>query len=150
MDSTNDAVPHDCPRELKLHDCLIEVTARGNGRSTVFWLGGYAENEMGINPGGTFDPAMLNYNAFIDDLVDHLNYEPDTDELRWKRNSAFNSAGYPVESSVFSVRTHNSWVAALLAMQNASPGRVNSGAQPTSTASSTTTTARFTIVDRGT
>jgi hypothetical protein len=70
----------------------MEVTCPANGRSTVFWLGGYAKNEMCINPEGTFDPAMLNHYAFIDDLVDHLNYEPDEDELRWKRNSAFKSA----------------------------------------------------------
>ncbi|OQE83639.1 hypothetical protein PENNAL_c0031G00734 [Penicillium nalgiovense] len=148
MDSTNDAVPQNRPRELKVHDCLIEVTARESGRSAVFWLRGYARNEMRINPDGTFDPAILSYEAFKQDLIEHLDYDPDEDELRWDRTSAFKSAGYPGESSDFLVRTYNTWVAALLAIQNASPGRVNSGAQPTTTAVSTIITARFTIVEK--
>ncbi|KAJ6181114.1 hypothetical protein N7519_011575 [Penicillium mononematosum] len=150
MGSTNDAVPQDRPRELKMHDCLIEVTNRESGQSAVFWLGGYVRSEMRINPDGRLDPAKLSYEAFEHDLMDHFDYDSDEEELRWDRTSAFKSAGYPGESSVFLVRTYNTWVAALLAMEKASLGRVNSDAQPASTVVSTTITARLTIVRRGT
>ncbi|KAJ6143807.1 hypothetical protein N7471_003260 [Penicillium samsonianum] len=147
MGSTNDPVPpHNRARELKMHDCLIEVTRLEGGQSAVFWLGGYLDNETRINPDGTFDPTRLDYEEFETDLMEHLNYDSHEDEIRWDHNSALQSRTNPDEPPAFSVRTYNTWVAALLAMQHSSSGRVGSGSQSSSTAGSTIMTARFTIV----
>ncbi|KAJ5519744.1 hypothetical protein N7463_000197 [Penicillium fimorum] len=73
MGSAKDSTPPlNHLRELKMHDCLIEVTRRESDESTAFCLGGYLGSGTHINPDGIFDPTMLGYNEFEQDLYDHL------------------------------------------------------------------------------
>ncbi|KGO46187.1 hypothetical protein PEX1_087480 [Penicillium expansum] len=147
MGTTNVPVlPSTSPRELKMHDCLIEVTRFEGDQSAVFWLGGYLDDKTRINADGTFDHTMLSYDDFEQDLMDHLSYDSHEDDLRWDHNSPSQPRVNSEEPPAYSVRTYNTWVAALFAMQYACSGLVNSGVQPTATASSPIMTARFTIV----
>lgn len=137
--------PRNIPRVLNMHDCLIEVTRFDSGQSTVFWLGGYLNNETYINPDGTFDHTMLSYEDFEQDLMDHLCFDPHEENLRWDYDSPFQPRASPPNPPAFMVRSYNAWVAALLAMQHASSSQVNSGVQSTSTASSLIMTVYFGI-----
>ncbi|CAI7613295.1 unnamed protein product [Penicillium glandicola] len=131
MGTTNVSVSvpsHNHPQELKLHDCLIKVTRLEDGHSALFWLGGYVypeNDEIGFNLDGSFDPITLSYDDFEQDLVDHLFYDRYEDEIQWDYNSPLQSQEYTDEAPS-AVRGYNSWVAALLAMQHASFGRVGS------------------------
>ena len=129
-----------------MHDCLIEVTRFENGQSANFWLGGYLNNETRINTDGTFDHNMLSYDDFEQDLMDHLGFDAHEERLRWDYKSPFHPRASPGGPPAFSVKSYNTWVAALLAMQHASSAQVNSGAQSTSTASSPIMTVYFDIM----
>ncbi|CAI7573118.1 unnamed protein product [Penicillium viridicatum] len=147
MGSTNAPLPpRNSTRELKIHDCLIEVTRFSDGQSATFWLGGYLNKETPINTDGTLNPNMLSYDDFEQDLMDHLGFDAYEENLRWDYKSPFPPRASPDGYPAFLVRSYNTWVAALLAMQHASSAQVNSGAQSTSTASSPIMTVYFDIV----
>ncbi|KAJ5956747.1 hypothetical protein N7501_011026 [Penicillium viridicatum] len=159
MGSTNAPLPpRNSTRELKMHDCLIEVTRFSDGQSATLWLGGYLgqsatlwlggylNNETRINTDGTLDPNMLSYDDFEQDLMDHLGFDAYEENLRWDYKSPFPPRASPGGHPAFLVRSYNTWVAALLAMQHASSAQVNSGVQSTSTASSPIMTVYFDIV----
>ncbi|KAJ5950357.1 uncharacterized protein N7479_008770 [Penicillium vulpinum] len=146
MGSTKDPVPPPYrPRELKMHDCLIEVTRLEGSQSAVFWLGGYLNAETHINQDGTFDPSMLSFDDFEQDLFDHLSYDARENDIRWDHKTHAQARTKSNEIPAFMVRSYNTWVAALIAMQHASSDQANLGSQATS-ASSPIMTAHFTIV----
>lgn len=109
--------------QLKLQDCLIEVTRFDDDetKSALFSLNCYLTPGSSIHQGATFDCHMVSYSMFENDVRAHFNYNPDRDEIRWDNKSSFQLKSKDAGSAakVFIVKSHNSWVTALLAMQSA-------------------------------
>ncbi|KAJ5793980.1 hypothetical protein N7457_000579 [Penicillium paradoxum] len=141
--------PGSIMQQLDLYNCLIEVTRCDDEdtKSALFSLSCYLTDPTGTHQDGKLDCNKLSYKNFEEDISGHFKYDPENDEIRWDNKSSFqsdtNASGS--QAKVFVVKSHNSWVTALLAMQSAAH-QASSGSHSISAVGPIAMTARFIIV----